>query len=475
MDAQKYSACTSILIGKKASTDGSVMIGRNEDARAAWPKHYIVHPHHESKSNPVFKSSDNKFKLTLPKVRFKYDATPEWTKKYGLFEEDGINEYNVAMSATESTYSNETVLGVDPLVKDGIGEEAMITVVLPYIKTPREGIERLGKIIEKYGTDESNGILFADKNSAWYMETGGGHQWVAERIPDDYYAVIANQSAIQDIDFNDPNNFMWAPHIREFVNKYHLNPSTHGNFNFRQIFGTHTLADTYYNTPRVWYGQKMFNPEIQQDPQSQNLPFIRKSHRKLSINDAEAFLASHYQGTKYDPVGEGKPQDRKRFRPISLTKTQESHIMQMRPNQPKETTGIHWLAMGVAAQSTYVPFFSGITGTPTAYHYGVHDYKHNSAYWAFKLAGIMVDSHYLQFNPQLEALQAKLNIHYLNSIKDVDANAKQLSSDQLVKLVNKVSNGEAKLAIKDYRKLTGHLIALAADYSPLNYHQDLNL
>ncbi|XIF20240.1 MAG: C69 family dipeptidase [Acetilactobacillus jinshanensis] len=441
MNAQKRLACTSILIGKKASTDGSVMIGRNEDSRAAWPKHYVVHPHQELKSSPVFKSHDNQFKLNLPKVRYKYAATPEWTKRYGLFEEDGINEFNVAMSATESTYSNETVLGYDPLVKNGIGEEAMITVVLPYVKSARQGVQRLGKIIDKYGTDESNGILFADRNSAWYMETGGGHQWVAERIPDDCYAVVANQTAIQNVDFNDPKNFMWSPQIREFVKKYHLNPSQDGSFNFRQIFGTHNLADTYYNTPRVWYGQRMFNPEIHQDPQSQHLPFLMKSHRKLSVNDAEAFLSSHYQGTPYDPIGEGKPKDRERFRPVSLAKTQESHVLQIRPDQPKETTGIHWLAMGVAAQSTYVPFFSGITKTPTAYHRGTQDYQHNSAYWTFKLAGILVDGHYLQFNPQLEAVQSKLKIHYINSIKAVDANAKQLPKDQLIKLVNQVSNG----------------------------------
>lgn len=36
--SQKLSACTSILIGKKASRDGSIMIGRNEDAKASLAK-----------------------------------------------------------------------------------------------------------------------------------------------------------------------------------------------------------------------------------------------------------------------------------------------------------------------------------------------------------------------------------------------------------------------------------------------------
>lgn len=137
-----YSACTSILIGKNATVDGSVMIGRNEDSRPAWPKHFVVHPA-KTTPNATFKSTDNTFEMPLPEAAAKYTATPEWSDKYGVFEEDGINEFGVAMSATESTYSNDRVLAADPLVKDGIGEEAMITVTLPYIKSAREGVARL--------------------------------------------------------------------------------------------------------------------------------------------------------------------------------------------------------------------------------------------------------------------------------------------------------------------------------------------
>ncbi|WP_156403256.1 C69 family dipeptidase, partial [Paucilactobacillus suebicus] len=211
---KKYSACTSILVGKKASLDGSVMIGRNEDAKAAWPKHVKIHLRDDLGSH--FKSKDNKFEIDLPSSSAKYTATPEWTDKFGLFEEDGINEFGVAMSATESAYSNNNVLIADPLVPDGLNEEAMVTVVLPYIKTAREGVTRLGEIIKQFGTNESNGILFADNDEAWYMETGGGHYWVAQRIPDDGYAVVANQLSIQDIDFNDDANFMYHDGIQKF-------------------------------------------------------------------------------------------------------------------------------------------------------------------------------------------------------------------------------------------------------------------
>lgn len=143
--------------------DGSTVIGRNEDSKSAWPKHMVIHPRQTFAEDQTFVSKDNGFAMPLEKTRFKYSATPEWTDEFGLFEEDGINEYGVCMSATESAYANERVLGFDPLVEKGIGEEAMVTVVLPYVKTAREGVKRLGAIVEKYGTCESNGILFRTK------------------------------------------------------------------------------------------------------------------------------------------------------------------------------------------------------------------------------------------------------------------------------------------------------------------------
>ena len=92
---------------------GSVVIGRNEDAKTL-AKHLAFNAHKIIQNNH-FKSKDNKFEMDLPKERFSYSSTPEWTDRYGVFEEDGINEYHVAMSATESAYANERVLAADPL------------------------------------------------------------------------------------------------------------------------------------------------------------------------------------------------------------------------------------------------------------------------------------------------------------------------------------------------------------------------
>lgn len=471
----EYSACTSILVGKKASIDGSTLIGRNEDCKATWPKHFIVHHHKEYKSKQTFKAKENNFKLNLPTIRYKYTATPEWTDKFGLFEEEGINEYNVAMSATESAYANSYVLGFDPLVKDGINEASIVTVVLPYIKSAREGVQRLGDIVNQYGANESNGILFSDSDEVWYFEIGSGHHWVAMKIPDNSYAVVSNRLAIQNIDFNDHKNFMWSNGIQQFVNQYHLNNSTDDSFNFRNIFGTRDEADMYYNNPRVWYGQKMFNPEIKQHPESHDLPFIKKPSHLISIQEAQKFLSSHYEGTPFDPVGRGSSDDKKRYRPISLAKAQESHVLQIRPNLPSAIAGIHWLSMGVAAQSVFVPFFSGIIDTPEEYKIGNLTYSPKSAYWIFKLVGVLMDPYYNHFIDNINDVQKKLSIKFQQIIIDTDHQFNQCHQEEQSDYVTKISNKCAKIAMQAYRELAYQLIAQSTDFSKLNYKTDENL
>ena len=155
-------SCTTILVGKKASYDGSTMIARTEDSQNGvfTPKKFIVvNPEDQPRH---YKSVLSSFEIDLPDNPVRYTSVPDALAKDGIWGEAGINVYNVAMSETETITTNSRVLGADPLVATGIGEEDMLTLVLPYIKTAREGVLRLGKILEEYGTYESNGIAFSD-------------------------------------------------------------------------------------------------------------------------------------------------------------------------------------------------------------------------------------------------------------------------------------------------------------------------
>lgn len=225
------------------------MIARNEDAGGGVnAKRFVVVNPQDQPSEYI--STFNQFRVKLPDHPLRYTATPNADISDGVWGESGINTDNVAMSSTETEFTNTTMLGLDPLVADGIGEEAMLTCVLPYIHSAREGVKRLGELVTNFGTCESNGIAFSDSEEVWYFETVGGHHWAAERIPDDSYAVAPNQTGIQEIDFNDAEHFMYSDDLKEFAESHHLNKARKG-FNFRDILEKMSRPITI-TTPHVF-------------------------------------------------------------------------------------------------------------------------------------------------------------------------------------------------------------------------------
>ena len=163
-------SCTTILVGRDASYDGSTIIARNEDSCFGEfdPKRFVVvKPADQPRTYTTVQSH---LTVALPDDPLQYTAVPNADLHIGEWGEAGVNEANVAMSATETITTNERVLGADPLVEyvpakgaegedgyepavpGGLGEEDFVTVVLPYITTAREGVERLGALLEEYGT-----------------------------------------------------------------------------------------------------------------------------------------------------------------------------------------------------------------------------------------------------------------------------------------------------------------------------------
>ncbi|PZP90677.1 MAG: dipeptidase, partial [Staphylococcus capitis] len=277
--------CTTILVGKNASYDGSTMVARTEDSPSGVfrSKKFInVSPEEQPRK---YKSVISKVEIELPNNPVRYTAVPNAILDNGIWGQCGANEYNVSMSATETITSNERVLGADPLVEyrpavgnpgdvdyvpeqvGGIGEEDIYTIVIPYIATAREGVEFLGKLLEKYGTYEMNGIAFQDENEIWWFETIGGHHWMARRVPDDSYVIMPNQLGIDEFDFDDAygdeKEYMCSKSLKDLVKKAHLDKrmSEEEVFNPRDAFGSHDDSDHTYNTPRAWVLLRYFNPK----------------------------------------------------------------------------------------------------------------------------------------------------------------------------------------------------------------------
>ncbi len=430
-------ACTTILVGKDASYDGSTLIARNHDAPGGQyraHKFVVVHPKDQPKK---YVSVLSKVEIDLPDNPMRYTAIPNaHLEDQGIWGGCGVNEANVGMTATETITSNELVLGADPLVvykkavgkpgdanyqpeqKGGVGEEDILTIVLPYIRTAREGVIRMGEILEKYGTYEMNGMAFQDENEIWWLETIGGHHWIAKRVPDDHYVTMPNQQGIDVFDLEDALgekvNYMCSADMREFISENHLDHSMDGYFNARHAFGSNSDADHTYNTPRSWVIQRFFNPNENTwdddyadfTPYSNDIPWSRRPEKKITVEEIKYMLSNHFQGTKYDPYnGKGDLSMRGVFRSIGINRNNHLGLVQIRPYMPEEIKAVQWITLGSNVFNAIVPFYTNIDTTPEYLANTTLRVSTDNFYWANRLIAALADAHFAANASHIERYQ----------------------------------------------------------------------
>lgn len=455
-------ACTTLLAGKDATVDGSTLLARNEDyGHALNPKRFVVIDElHQPKK---YRSVATKCHVDLPDNPMRYTALPEPKanlSKFGFWSEADINAANVAMSATETSTTNSRVLGADPMNPKGIGEEDFTTIVLPYIHSAREGVQLLGSYLKRYGTYESNGIAFSDKNEVWYMETIGGHHWAAKRVPDDSYVVAPNWFTITDFDFASDDT-MASDDLEEMISQYHLNvdgPTEGSNYNLRHIFGSYYGArcdsDFEYNVCREWYVQKTFTPSQEVDVHDYDLPFAKRPDHKLTVEDFKYALSSHYQRTPYDMYSHiGSDAERHALRPIGMQRNQELHILQIRNDVPAKIAGICWIAFGPNPYNGIAPYYANVLDTPAQYRDTTPDYVINNMYWLTHTIATIGDDHPKRYQYYLlESMQEDIPAQGRHIIETTDAQVASLNDDalhaQLQKDNTKIANNTYRLSMK---------------------------
>ncbi len=469
-------ACTTILVGKDASYDGSTIVARNEDSPSTefMPKKFIVvKPKDQPKK---YKSVVSHAEIELKDKPMQYTCMPNGVDYEGIWGCCGVNERNISMSATETITSNERVLAADPLVKlikekgkkgdkgyvpetpGGIGEEDFVTLVLPYIKSARDGVLRLGALLEQVGTYEMNGIAFQDENEIWWLETIGGHHWIAKRVPDDCYVVMPNQFGIDyfDLDdaFGEQNENLCSADLREFIADNHLDLALDEPFNARYAFGSNADSDHTYNTPRAWVIQRYFNHHtnfwdgINADfrPDSDNIPWMRVPDRKITIEDVKYVLSMHYQGTPYDPyLQKGDLSQRGMFRPIGINRNNVLGCVQIRPYMPEPLKSIQWVAYGSNIFNALVPFYANINKTPDYVANTTGQVTTENFYWANRLVAVMADAHFNACASHIERYQLAVQTAGHAIINQYD---KQFTTKAKAKKLCETANQEIAEMIK---------------------------
>ena len=397
------SECTTIIIGQEQTADGSMIVARSEDWDAMEAKNYEIFE--DTDNGPrEFVAKDSPFRCELPEKALGYSALSPYNL-HGHWGSAGFNTAGVGMSATESIFSSDEVLKHDPLVENGVAENSVFNITLPYVRTAREGVERLGMLIEKYGIAEGFGIGFVDSKEIWYLETACGHRWLACRMPKDQYFVTGNQSRFRTYDPNNKENYLASADLIEFAEKHGLYNPAQGAFDFHEAYARDIKLDTTYNYPRVWGLQQFFSPEIKNDVTKNTFPVFAKAAHKVTLTELRTAFRFHYDNTEHDPYLNSNPKEP--YRPVSIFRTTQTHLLQVRPELPQAIGCVNYVAMGMADLGVFLPLYQGITSYPEAYPKGNGESSNDSAYWKFRKIMVLGMTNYNKYAPIIKEAYAK--------------------------------------------------------------------
>ena len=469
--------CTTVLVGRKASNDGSTMIARTDDGHFDVKKLIVVNPKDQPKK---YRSKISHAEIELPENPMRYTSCPSVDDRDGIWAATGINEANVGMTATETITSNPRVLAADPLVeyrkaktrreKDvpgGIGEEDIVVLVLPYIRTAREGVKRLAALLEKYGTYESNGIAFNDEHEVWWLETIGGHHWMARRVPEDAVVINPNQFGMDSFDLEDAfgkqEACLCSKDLREFIAENHLNLNQTEEFNPRNVFGSRRDMDHVYNTPRAWFMGRYLTPEshvwegpqAEFTPESDNIPWSLVPDRKVAVEDVQYMLSGHYQGTDFDPYINRDTGKRGMYRSIGINRTGVTSVCQIRGD--KACKGLEWICFGSTTFGAFLPLYPHVERMPAYVSHVTLDTSTENYYWGSRLIGALADSAYNSCIQEIYRYQEAVAVKGRQIVNETDgkntrdpavlaeanerlcAMAKERTTDTLNKVLHEVS------------------------------------
>lgn len=429
MNKKLLSECTTIIAGDKMTADGSFILSRSSDFDAMMAINFEIHE--DTNFGPEeFVAKDSKFRCPLPKEALGYSALPDYQFP-GEWGSAGFNTLGIGMSSTETIFSSQKALNVDPYVTDGLAENCTYNIVLPYIHSAREGVERLGMLIEKYGSAEGFGIGFIDKKEIWYLENAGGHRYLACKMPRDRYFVTGNQSRYRDYDPKDKENFIASKDLIEFAEKNKLWNPADGKFDFHEAYTRDEKLDTTYNYPRVWGLQQMFSPSIKNDVTKNTFPVYTVAEKPMTISDFRKAFRYHYDNTEHDPYLHSNGKEP--YRPVGIFRTTQTHLLQVRPNLPKEIGCVSYVAIGMSDLGVFLPLYQGVKSYPTTYKMGNSHSDNKSAYWKFRKVMTLGMVNYNAYAPIIKEAYAKLEAENDQRQKEMEKEYLKLHKDEPIK------------------------------------------
>ena len=476
-------ACSNLIVGKKASVDGSVMVSYNADDYGMFGHlcHYPAGAHPKGTMRQIYDWDSGVYHGEIEEAPVTYNVI------------GNINEFQLSIG--ETTYGGrEEMVDSTGILDYG----SLIYVTLQRAKTAREAISVMTSLVEKYGyNSEGETFSICDPNEAWIMEmqgTGAGSKgvvWVAMRIPDDAICAHANQSRIGKFNMKDKRNVLYSKNVISYARKMGWFNGKDSEFSWKNTYAFPDFSGRRFCDARVWSFFNHYADDFNRylpwalgkDKDAEDMPLWIVPNRKLSVADVENGMRDHYEGTAlaldttsigggiyempYRPTPLTFTVDGKQYfneRPISTQQTAFTFVSQLRSWLPREIGGVLWFGNDDANMVAYTPVYCGNTVQPACYNTKGADavtFSSDNAFWLCNMVSNMVYLRYSQLFPELKAVRDSLETSYFANQTSIEKQAADLyKTDKAaaLKLLNNYSNTKADEMLVSWKHLATRII-----------------
>lgn len=466
--------CTSITVGKLASTDGSVMTSHTDDSHRtrSWMNIVPAKDYPQDATTNMYKRSACDT-LAMPSyMHEKIGEIPQVKHTYQFVNTayPCLNEKQLGIG--ESTFGGREELQSDAGLIDC---QRLAQLMLERCATAREAIKMADTLTQKYGwNDYGECLTIADKNEVWHFEIVGpgkgkiGAVWVAQRVPDNHISVNANASTIKEIDLKNTDFFMASANIYTVAeeNGWWDKSKT---FKFCYVYAPKS-RESIAARRREWRVFDLVAPGLNLHPEDKDYPFSVKPEKKISLETMVALFQDYYQGTPYDMTRnikttdiDGKtivsplanpfmPYDALDLYPVNggwyHTDTKTGHInflgertiarwytmygtiIQLRSNMPDDIGGVVWLAQDNIASSIYIPIYAGTSDLPKSYKTPgrTNGFTRESAWWAFNRLGTLTAQRWGDMSKDVKAKWQPMQKELFENQATFENNAMKINS-----------------------------------------------